>query len=146
MAGASVISQRPSIEEVKIQGRSPESTQRVADWFRENYPQLAGVRVLDSEQEAIEDSDIVISGTSTSPGGPSGFPYFKREWIKPGALLDIPGNRWYDMFKVGLISKEKMGNIGGMLVEGIAESVTYKIDNEITQERLRPTALDFELH
>lgn len=151
------LSQRPSIQEVKIKGRSPESTQRVVDWFRENYPQLAEVRIVDSEQEAIEGSDIVISGTSTSPDGPSGFPYFKREWIKPGALLlmpaaarlddefiasteanlvvdyrglyaewfhengpdvtyedllGIPGNRWYDMFKEGLISEEKMVNIG----------------------------------
>lgn len=151
------LSQRPSIEEVKIKGRSPESTQRVAEWFREKYPQLRDVRIVDSEQEAIEGSDIVISGTSTSPDGPSGFPYFKREWIKPGALLlmpaaarldddfitsdeanlvvdyrglyaewfhengpnvtyedllGIPGNRWYDMFKEGLIPEEKMVNIG----------------------------------
>lgn len=151
------LSQRPSIEEVKIKGRSPESTQRVAEWFREQYPQLKDVRIVDSEQEAIEGSDIVISGTSTSPDGPSGFPYFKRDWIKPGALLlmpaaarldddfinsdeanlvvdhrglyaewfhengpdvtyenllGIPGNRWYDMFKEGLIPEEKMANIG----------------------------------
>ncbi len=151
------LSQRPSIQEVKIKGRSPESTQKVVDWFRDTYPQLADIRIVDSEQEAIEGSDIVIAGTSTSPDGPPGFPYFKREWIKPGALLlmpaaarlddefinsddanlvvdytglyaewfnengpdityeellGIPGNRWYDMFKEGILPESKLVNIG----------------------------------
>ena len=86
---AAAVSQRPSINKVKIKGRSEGSTKRAADWFRENFPDVA-VEIVDSEQAAIEGSDIVIAGTSTSDEGPSGFPYFKREWIKPGALLLMP--------------------------------------------------------
>jgi len=90
------LSQRPSIKRVKIKGRSADSTRRVADWFTETYPQLESVTVVDTEQEAIENSDILIAGTSTSPDGPSGFPYFRREWIKPGALILCPAAARFD--------------------------------------------------
>ncbi|WP_298087852.1 tyramine oxidase subunit B [uncultured Corynebacterium sp.] len=92
----SAMSQRPGIKRLKIKGRSPESTNRVAEYFRDKYPQLESVTVVDSEQAAIEDSDILIAGTSTSPDGPSGFPYFKREWIKPGALILCPAAARFD--------------------------------------------------
>jgi len=86
----SAISQRPSIKRVKIKGRSAGSTEKAADWIRNEFPQLEEVRIVDTEEEAIRDSDIVIAGTSTSPDGPSGFPYFKKEYLKPGALLLMP--------------------------------------------------------
>lgn len=86
----SALSQRPGIRTVKVKGRSRRSTEKAVAWIREAYPQLAEVRVVDSEREAIEGSDIVIAGTSTSPDGPAGFPHFRREWIKPGALLLMP--------------------------------------------------------
>ena len=86
----STLSQRPGIKTVKVKGRSHHSTQRHVDWVKETYPQLENVHIVESEQEAIEGSDIVIAATSTSPEGPIGFPYFKREWIKPGALLLMP--------------------------------------------------------
>ena len=92
----SAMSQRPGIKRLKIKGRSAESTSRVAEYFRDKYPQLESVTVVDSEQAAIEDSDILIAGTSTSPDGPSGFPYFKREWIKPGALILCPAAARFD--------------------------------------------------
>lgn len=93
---ASALSQRPGIKHLKIKGRSPESTNRVAEYFRETYPQLESVTVVDSERAAIEGSDILIAGTSTSPDGPSGFPYFKRDWIKPGALILCPAAARFD--------------------------------------------------
>ncbi|MEJ5920238.1 MULTISPECIES: tyramine oxidase subunit B [unclassified Corynebacterium] len=89
------LTQRPGIKNLKIKGRSAGSTQRAADFFTEKYPEL-NVTVVDSEQEAIEGSDIVIGGTSTSKDGPSGFPYFKKEWIKPGALLLCPAAARFD--------------------------------------------------
>ena len=63
---------------------------------REGLVDLVGVEVVDSEKAAIEGSDILIAGTSTSPDGPSGFPYFKREWIKPGALILCPAAARFD--------------------------------------------------
>ena len=92
----SAISQRPGIRHVKIKGRSAASTERAAGWLRAKYPQLESVEVVDSEQAAIEGSDILIAGTSTSPEGPAGFPYFKREWLKPGALVLAPAAARFD--------------------------------------------------
>lgn len=91
----SAVSQRPGIDTVKIKGRSAGSTQKAADWFTENHPNVT-VQIVETEQEAIEGSDIVIGGTSTSKDGPSGFPYFKREWIKPGALILCPAAARFD--------------------------------------------------
>src|SRR5699024_3086365 len=34
--------------------------------------------------------------TSTSPDGPQGFPYFKKEWLKPGALVLAPAAARFD--------------------------------------------------
>ena len=84
----SAISQRPSIKHVKLKGRSAGSTEKAADWIRDNYD--VKVTVVDSEQAAIEGSDICISATTTSADGPEAYPYFKKEWIKPGALLLCP--------------------------------------------------------
>lgn len=86
----SAISQRPSIKKVKVKGRSQASTQKAVDWIKNEFPQLEEVRIVETEEEAIRDSDIVIAGTSTSSDGPSGFPYFKKEYLKPGALLLMP--------------------------------------------------------
>lgn len=86
----SAISQRPSIKKVKVKGRSQASTQKAVDWIKNEFPQLEEVRIVETEEEAIRDSDILIAGTSTSSDGPSGFPYFKKEYLKPGALLLMP--------------------------------------------------------
>ncbi|WP_257161283.1 tyramine oxidase subunit B [Corynebacterium cystitidis] len=92
---SSAVSQRPSIKNLKIKGRSKDSTERAANWFREKFPELE-VTIVESEQEAIENSDIIIGGTSTSKDGPSGFPYFKTEWLKPGALVLCPAAARFD--------------------------------------------------
>ncbi|STC40613.1 ornithine cyclodeaminase [Corynebacterium amycolatum] len=86
----SAMSQRPSIKKVKVKGRSQASTQKAVDWIKNEFPQLDEVRIVETEEEAIRDSDILIAGTSTSSDGPSGFPYFKKEYLKPGALLLMP--------------------------------------------------------
>ena len=92
---ASSITQRPSIKTVKIKGRSAGSTEKAAQWIRDRFEDL-DVQIVDSEQEAIEGSDILIAGTSTSPDGPQAFPYFKREWLKPGALVLCPAAARFD--------------------------------------------------
>ncbi|AYX82061.1 ornithine cyclodeaminase [Corynebacterium jeikeium] len=86
----SAMSQRPGIKKVKVKGRSQASTQKAVDWIKDEFPQLEEVRIVETEEEAIRDSDILIAGTSTSSDGPAGFPYFKKEYLKPGALLLMP--------------------------------------------------------
>ena len=84
----SAISQRPTINKVKLKGRSAGSTEKAAEWIRENFD--VEVTIVETEQEAIEGSDICIGATTTSAEGPQAYPYFKKEWIKPGALLLCP--------------------------------------------------------
>lgn len=86
----SAMSQRLSIKKVKVKGRSQASTQKAVDWIKNEFPQLEEIRIVETEEEAIRDSDILIAGTSTSSDGPSSFPYFKKEYLKPGALLLMP--------------------------------------------------------
>lgn len=90
------LTQRPGITTVKVKGRSAESTARAVDWITSEFPQLEDVRIVASEREAIEGSDIVIAATTTGDGGPADFPYFKRDWIKPGALLLMPAAARFD--------------------------------------------------
>ena len=80
---------------MKVKGRSEASTYRAAKWYSESFPEL-DVQVVHSEQEAIENSDILIAGTSTSKDGPQAFPYFKSEWLKPGALVLAPAAARFD--------------------------------------------------
>src|SRR5699024_1494683 len=87
---SAAISQRPTINKVKVKGRFAGSTERAAQCSREDLPQVEDVTVVDAEQEAVEGPDILIAGSSPSPDGPSGFPYFKTDWLKPGALLLMP--------------------------------------------------------
>lgn len=63
--------------------------------LREQHPGI-GIAVVETEQEAIEGPDILIAGTSTSQDGPKGFPYFKKEWLKPGALALAPAAARFD--------------------------------------------------
>lgn len=123
------LSQRPGINEVKVKGRSQGSTQNAVDWIKESYPQIDTVRVVDTEQEAIEGSDIVIAGTSTSSEGPSGFPYFKTEWIKPGALLLMPAAARLDDDFIASDAAELVVDYTGLYEEWFNENgpnVTYE--------------------
>lgn len=125
---ASSISQRPSIKTVKVKGRSEGSTQRAAKWYAESFPGL-DVKVVDSEQEAIEGSDILIGGTSTSKGGPEEFPYFKTEWLKPGALVLAPAAARFDDDYVASDESNLVVDYRGLYSEWFHENgpgVTYE--------------------
>src|SRR5699024_6726447 len=89
------ITLRPSVKRVKIKGRTPGSTERTATYLRETHPGIV-FTVVETEQEAIENSYILIAGTSTSQDGPKGFPYINQDWLKPGALVLAPAAARFD--------------------------------------------------
>ena len=123
------LSQRPSITTVKVKGRSTASTQRSAEWIKESFPQITDVHVVESEQEAVEGSDIVITATTTSDEGPSGFPYMKTEWLKPGALLLMPAAARLDDDFVRSADANLVVDYTGLYAEWFAENgpdVTYE--------------------
>ena len=75
----------PTLEEVKIYDIFPEASERLAQFIRENYPQVKRVEVVDSMEAAIRDSDVVHICTSGKND-----PEVKGEWIKKGAFFSLP--------------------------------------------------------
>lgn len=86
---------RPGIDLIKVKGRSENGVAAFTAWVEKKYP---GVRVLgvSSEQEVVEEADIIIAATTTDAAGSDAFPYFKKEWLKPGALLLLPAAARFD--------------------------------------------------
>ena len=76
----------PGIERVKVKGRRKESLNKFIEHVRKTYPQLKSVEAVETVEELVRDTDVVSFANS---GGtdPSLYPFVKKEWIKPGALL-----------------------------------------------------------
>ena len=51
--------------------------------------------IVDTEEEAIRDSDLVSVATNEN-GGIETYPRVKREWVKPGALICAPSDLYAD--------------------------------------------------
>lgn len=87
---------RPSISTIKVKGRSQSGTDGFIAWVKEKFPQVTDVYAVGSDAEATRDSDIVIAATTTDAAGSEAFPYFKKEDIKPGAILLLPAAARFD--------------------------------------------------
>lgn len=77
---------QPTIETVKIKGRSKGSIDRFIAYCKEKLPSIKEYIVCDNLEEACRNSDIVYFGTTNAPVFEEN-PYIKGEWIKPGALV-----------------------------------------------------------
>lgn len=88
---------RPSLNTVKIQGRSRKSIDSFTELIKSSYPNVTSIVEVDSMEEAIRDSDIVsVAASAPSEFGVDKYPYIKREWVKPGAFLSLPACGWTD--------------------------------------------------
>lgn len=76
----------PELNEIKIKGRSERSTQKYVDYVKEKYPQFTTIKVVETLEELIRDSDV-IGFTNTSGTYPSTYPFVQGEWIKKGAFI-----------------------------------------------------------
>jgi ornithine cyclodeaminase len=85
------MSERPSIDTVRIFGRGQGSIDRFLEMIAEKHPSVTSVTVVDSVEEAVRDADIVsVAASAPSAVGSEHYPLLKREWIKPGAFLSLP--------------------------------------------------------
>ncbi len=82
---------RPSLDTLKIKGRGRASIDRCIAYVKEKCPQFKNIEVVDTIEDCVRGSDIMSFATSTPTGGHENYPYVKREWIKPGALICAPG-------------------------------------------------------
>lgn len=79
----------PMIDTVKIKGRGQANLDAFTAWVAETYPQIA-VRVVETDEEAVRDSDIATFCASVATGDPSKYPTVQREWVGPGTFLSMP--------------------------------------------------------
>ena len=83
---AAILSACPNIKELKVKGRGQASLERFLAYAKETYPSLESVTAVSTVEELVRDSDV-ISFANTSGMDTSTYPFVKKAWIKPGALL-----------------------------------------------------------
>lgn len=81
-----IMSQRFDIDTIKIKGSSPTSANaiKMKEYIEENYPQVKNIVLCRDMEEALKDVDIITEAVSCKEGE---WPEYKREWLKPGALV-----------------------------------------------------------
>lgn len=135
----------PTLETIKIYDIFPASSERLAAFIRENYPQVKNIELVDSLEAAVRDSDVVHIATSGKDD-----PVVQGEWIKKGAFFSLPAN-----FRLehGFIAENCKNVVDNWLTyEAWAEELTYPYsasvgllgctlmdmlhDNEITMDKI----------
>ena len=92
---AAFVSVCPKVDTVKIKGRSQRSLDAFVKFIKEELPQIKNIKISDTVEEAVRDSDI-ISFTTTVRDDVSSFPYISGDWIKKGALISMPSAARFD--------------------------------------------------
>lgn len=87
---------RHGIETIKIKGRSLKSIENFIQYINNKYPQVKDIRIVETQEEAVRDSDIVHIATSSPTGDISDYPFIEEAWIKPGAILCCPAAARFD--------------------------------------------------
>lgn len=81
----------PKIDTLKIKGRGKESLNVFIDWVKETHPQITTIDIVNDMETLVRGSDIITYCNSGETGDPSTYPMVKREWVKAGAFLSMPG-------------------------------------------------------
>lgn len=83
---AAILATCPDIDTVKVKGRGRASLEKFVAYVRKTYPKLKEVRAVDTIEELVRDTDV-LSFANSGNTDPSTYPFVKKEWIKPGAVL-----------------------------------------------------------
>ena len=126
---ASFLAARPGIDTIKIKGRGQKSLDSFLHWLKAEYPQITNVKVVNTDEDVVRDSDIVTYCNSGEVGDPSKYPIVKREWVKPGAYLAMPASCMLDDGMSGEGVRKVMDSIG--LYEAWYEEVPKPAHNYI---------------
>ncbi|MCR5320756.1 MAG: ornithine cyclodeaminase [Lachnospiraceae bacterium] len=83
---AAIMAVCPGIDTLKVKGRGKASLEKFEAYVKETYPSLKTIETVDTVEELLQDADVVSFANS---GGtdPSTYPFVKKAWIKPGAVL-----------------------------------------------------------
>ncbi|MGL6200106.1 MAG: tyramine oxidase subunit B [Lachnospiraceae bacterium] len=113
---------RPTLETIKICGRSKNSIESYIGYVKEKYPQFKNIIVVDTVEDACRDTDILSVGVSSPPGA-SNYPFVKGEWMKPGALISAPAGMAMDEEFLKNKARKVVDNYG--LYEAWVEEFPY---------------------
>lgn len=83
---AAIMATCPHIDTVKVKGRGKASLDKFVAYVKETYKELKTVVAVDTVEELVRDTDV-ISFANSGGTDPSTYPFVKKEWIKPGAVL-----------------------------------------------------------
>jgi ornithine cyclodeaminase len=120
---AAAISARPAIDTIKVKGRSQRSMDDFIDFVHAEFPHIENIIVVDKDEDAVRDCDIVCICTSCPTGDIRQFPLIEEEWLSPGTLLCCPAAaRFDDDFYVNR-ARHVVDNIA--LYEAWAEEYPY---------------------
>ncbi|MFJ8980520.1 ornithine cyclodeaminase family protein [Streptomyces sp. NPDC102282] len=75
------------IRGVRIHSRTRAGAEQLADWVRLTAPRPVRVTVHDTAQDAVTDSAIICTATSTDDGTP----VVKADWVASGAHVNVIG-------------------------------------------------------
>ncbi len=116
-AALAIATEKPSVETIKIKGRSEKGIQEFIDFCKEYCTSFKNFVVCDSIESAAKESDIIYFGTTNAPKYEDN-PYLSDEWIKPGALvistsaLLMDHKNWHDTKKIKLVSDDYKMYVG----------------------------------
>lgn len=82
----SFICAQPTLETVKIKGRSQAGIDHFIDFCKANFPNIKEYIQCNTYEDACRDSDIIFYGTTNAAKFEDN-PFVKEEWIKPGTLI-----------------------------------------------------------
>ena len=82
----SFICAQPTLETVKIKGRSQVGIDHFVDFCKAKFPNIKKYIQCDTYEDACKDSDIIFYGTTNAAKFEDN-PYIKEEWVKPGTLI-----------------------------------------------------------
>lgn len=122
---AAAMAVRSGIDTVKIKGssRMSKSAAEFAAYVKETYPSITKIEIVDTEEEAVTDCDIICIATSSPTGNIEDYPYIKEDWIKPGALFCCPAAaRFDDDF---ILNRARTVTDNVMLYEAWEEEMNY---------------------
>lgn len=86
MAVSAFVAAQPTINTVKVKGRSREGIDAFLSYCKEHFPGIREYIVCQSEEEACRGADMICFGTTNAPKYEQN-PYVSGEWLKPGALV-----------------------------------------------------------
>lgn len=79
----------PTLDTVKVRGRSRAGIDSFVSWVTETLPQFTTVDVVSSDEEAVRGSDVIAYATTT-PVGAENYPFLNADWLSPGAFVTAP--------------------------------------------------------